>query len=372
MSRDIHKKGFLALSLLAGTLAATACGSDTEAKARPADAPLSIGAENVAVAAPGRIEAGPLVSGSLRPEREAAVRAQAGGSVLQVLVEKGQAVAAGQPLLRIDDSAVRDVHLSAQSGVRTAEQSLVVARRNVERAQALAEAGAIADRDLEAARVQAADAQAQLADARARLAGARKQLQNTVVRSPIAGVVSDRPVNAGDVVAPGAPLATVIDPARMRLDASVASEQLGMLRVGAPVRFTVTGYPGRTFEGRVERINPAADPVTRQVPIYVSIPNPGGTLVAGLFAQGQVASESREVLVVPAGAVDERGVTPAVLRVRGGKTERVPVTLGARDDSGVEVVSGVAAGDTVLVGAALGTAPGVPVRVGGATAPAPR
>ena len=371
MSRDIHiVKGVL--FLLAGTLAAAGCGSDTEAKAPAADAPLNIGAENVVVAALAQVETGPLLSGSLRPEREAAVRAQAAGSVVQVLVEKGQAVSAGQPLARIDDSAVRDAHLSAQSGVRTAEQALAVARRNAERAQALAEAGAIADRDLEAARVQAAGAQAQLADARARLAGARKQLENTVVRSPIAGVVSDRPVNAGDVVAPGAPLVTVIDPARMRLDASVASEQLGMLRVGAPVRFTVTGYPGRAFEGRVERINPAADPMTRQVPIYVSIPNAGGTLVAGLFAQGRVASEARQVLTVPAAAVDERGVTPSVLRVRGGKTERVPVKTGVRDDAVVEVVSGIAAGDTVLTGAALGTAPGTAVRVGGATPPAAR
>lgn len=352
--------------LLLAALVAGACGQDTQAKAPAADAPVSVGVENVAVVALDRIETGPAISGSLRPEVEAAVRAQVGGSVLQTYVEKGQAVSAGTPLVRIDDTVVRDAVLSAQSGVRTAEQALAVARRNAERAEALAQAGAIAEREVEGARVNVTSVQGQLADARARLAQARKQQENTVVRSPISGIVSDRPVNAGDVVAPGAPLVTVIDPSRMRLDASVPSEQLGQVRVGAPVRFTVSGYPGRAFEGRIDRLNPAADPLTRQVQIYVSVPNAGGALVAGLFAQGRVAAESREALVVPSGAVDERGVQPSVLRVRNGRTERVPVKLGMRQPDGdrVEVLSGVAVGDTVLTGAALGTSPNVRVRVG--------
>jgi multidrug efflux pump subunit AcrA (membrane-fusion protein) len=83
----------------------------------------------------------------------------------------------------------------------------------------------------------------------------------------------------------GAPLFTVVDPRSMRLEGSVPAADLGALRIGAPVRFTVSGYPGRTFDGTIQRINPAADPVTRQVPVVVSIPNDGGVLVAlAMFA----------------------------------------------------------------------------------------
>jgi RND family efflux transporter MFP subunit len=137
------------------------------------------------------------------------------------------------------------------------------------------------------------------------------------------------------------------------------------------VRFTVNGYPGRTFAGTVQRIAPAADPATRQVPVVVTIPNDEGTLVAGLFAEGRVESQVSQGILVPLNAVDERGVTSTVLRLRGGKAERVAVTLGVRDPDTeqVAVTGGLAAGDTVLVGPAVGTAPGTPVRISAAARP---
>jgi RND family efflux transporter MFP subunit len=223
----------------------------------------------------------------------------------------------------------------------------------------------VADRDLETARNQLAAAQSQLAAARAQQAGVQKQAGKTSVRSPINGIVSERPVSAGDVVAPGGPLFTIVDPGSMRLEGNVPASELGQVRPGATVRFTVTGYPGQTFTGTVQRVNPAADPVTRMVPVYVSIPNNGGRLVAGLFAEGRVQAQARQGILVPASAVDERGVQPSVLRLRAGKVERVPVTLGARvsETDRVEITSGVQAGDTLLTGAALGTSPGTRVTV---------
>ena len=92
------------------------------------------------------------------------------------------------------------------------------------------------------------------------------------------------------------------------------------MRVGAPVDFRVTGYGARAFTGAIQRINPTADPTTRQVRIFVSIPNDGRQLVAGLFAEGRVESEIAHGLLVPPSAVDQRGVTPA--GVRGSATAR--------------------------------------------------
>lgn len=355
----------------AALLVLAACNKESDAAQEKAPEVLTLGPEAIAVVRTEEIRTGPQLSGNLSAAREAQVRAQVGGQVLAVYAEEGQAVRSGQPLARIDASGLVDAATSARTGVASAQTSLEVARRNYERAQTLNQAGAMSDRDLEAARAQLSQAQAQAAGARSTQASAQKQLGNTEVRAPITGVVSLRPVSAGDIVQPGGALFTVVDPHSMRLEASVPADQLGELRLGSAVRFTVNGYPGRTFTGTVQRISPAADPQTRQVPVVVTIPNDQGTLVAGLFAQGRVESQVRQGILVPASAVDERGVTAGVLRLRGGKVERVPVTLGLRDPDTerVEVTAGIASGDTLLVGPAIGTAPGTSVRITAAVKP---
>lgn len=356
-------------------LAVSACGKGEAAVSR-APVEVLVGPEAIEVVQTREMAVGPTLSGTLAAEREAQVTAQVAGNVVQVLADRGQTVARGQLLARIDDAAISDGVTSAQSGVRSAQIAVSTAQRNSERVRTLAQAGALADRDLEVARTQLATGQAQLADARARLAQAQKQQQNTGIRAPLSGVVSARPVNTGDVVQPGMPLFTIIDPGSLRLEGSVPATELGSLRVGAPVRFSIGAYPGRTFMGRIERISPAADPATRQIPVFVSIPNEDGVLVSGLFAEGRIQASARQAITVPATAVDERGVSPAVVRLRAGKAERVPVQMGTRDPETdrVEILAGLAPGDTVLVGAAVGTTPGAPVRVraAGAAPAAPR
>jgi membrane fusion protein (multidrug efflux system) len=361
---------------LALAVALAGCGNGQAAEGEQArrDESVIIGPENVYVAQSEEISSGPAISGSLAAEREARVNAEAGGVVTAVMAEKGQAVRAGQVLARIDDAALQSQVISAQSAVRSAEQAVQLAARNVERNATLEAAGAVATRDLETARNQLSAAQAQLAGARAQLANVRQQQGKTTVNAPISGIVSDRPVSAGSVVGLGMPMFVIVDPGSMQLEGSVPAGDLGAVKIGAPVRFTVTGYPGQTFTGTVARINPAADPVTRQVPVIVSIPNAQGALVSGLFAEGRVQAEARQGIIVPASAVDERGVQPAVVRLTGGKAERVTVTLGVRDPESdrVEITSGINAGDTLLIGAAIGTTPGTPVTVrAAAAAPAP-
>jgi RND family efflux transporter MFP subunit len=353
--------------LIALTLAAlTGCRRDNEASAEENTTPVvDVGVENIALAEQTMLRVGPLLSGSLQAAREADVRAEITGAVVQSLADNGQAVQKGQLLARIDDTAIRDQWLSARSLVTSAQNASNVARRDEERSKRLAEAGAIAERELDAARQARIAAEAQLEDARARLSLAQRQLDNTQIRAPFAGLVSERAASAGDVMQPGSQMFTIVDPSSMRLEASVPAEALASLRVGDPVEFTVNAYPDRTFTGRVERINPAADPTTRQVRIYVAIPNVGGRLVAGLFAEGRVATDARSAVVAPQNAVDVRGIRPTVVRVKNGRAERVEVELGLEDDATerVEIRRGLTAGDTLLVGAALGVTPGSQVRV---------
>jgi multidrug efflux pump subunit AcrA (membrane-fusion protein) len=139
------------------------------------------------------------------------------------------------------------------------------------------------------------------------------------------------------------------------------------------VSFRVNGSD-RVLAGRVTRVVPMVDPQTRQVRLRASVPAAPGTLVAGLFAEGRVVAEMRQGLVVPEQAVDQTGVTPLVMRLKAGKVERVEVLLGARDEAAerVEVTRGLAAGDTVLLGAARGISVGTAVSVSAPTDARPK
>jgi RND family efflux transporter MFP subunit len=351
--------------LALATLSASACKKDG-ASAEPAQAEtMLVGPENVTVVRAEQIRTGPALSGSLAPERSATIRAEMSGSVVQTFAEAGQRVRAGQQLAQIDASVLRDQQISARGAVTTAQSAYDIAQRELSRAQTLEKAGAIAQRDLEQARNALVAAQGQLSTARAQLANVNKQLDKASVQAPFDGVVSLRSVNAGDVVTPGTALYTVVDPGSMQLEASVPAEALSEVRVGMPVDFKVNGYPNRHFTGRITRVSPTADPTTRQVKILASIPNAGNTLVGGLYAEGRVSSESRTAPMVPIAAVDERGLRPTVVRLRNGRIEKTEVGLGIRDQAAetVEITSGLADGDTVLLGAARGISPGTPVKV---------
>lgn len=351
----------LALPLL------VACGDKKNADAATTTPPVAtIGTENIVVVDTARIQSGPQLSGELSAEKSAAVRAEVPGSVIQTYVEPGQRVTAGTILARIEAGAIAAGERSASIGVAAQEAQAAQAARELERSQRLNAAGAIADRDLENARNANTLAQAQLAAARSTLASAAQALRSATVRAPFAGIVAEKQVSAGDVVLPGAALFTVVDPRSMRLDAAVPAQQLAQVKVGMPVSFTVSGYEGRTFSGRVSRVAPVADPTTRQVRILATIPNEGGTLVGGLFAEGRVSAQSRTALVVPLTAIDQRGAQPAAFRLRNGRIERVPVELGLRDDSreNIELTRGIARGDTLLIGAAQAIGEGAQVRVG--------
>lgn len=342
------------------------CGRNSaDAAAEAAPAGVTIGVENIAVVSTATLSSGPVISGTLTPEREARVSAQISGPVMQTFADQGSRVAPGTILARIDDSTIRESFLSARSAVTTAQSAATQAARELERFTKLLAAGAVADRDLETARVNAESTESQLADARARLSIVEKQVNDAQVRAPFAGVVSERDVNAGDLVTPGKEMFVIVDPRSMRFEGAVPANELGAIRPGLPVSFTVQGYPGRTFEGKITRINPTADPTTGQVKVVVTVGNASNALVGGLFADGRVASETRTGFTAPYSAVDLRGVKPTVLRLTSGKADRVEVELGVRDEATerFEVLKGVAAGDTLLIGAAQGITPGTTVRV---------
>lgn len=373
MMRDVRTRIFQA-ALTAITLAAAACGGNASPAAdgmTAAPAVVQLAPENVATAAVADITSGPFVSGQLTPAREATVRAQIGGPLVSLTVDRGQSVRQGSIIGRIAARELDDALASAQVSVKSAEHTLTVARNEAARTESLVKGGALAARDLEQARNVVAGAEAQLAAAKSRETGVRQQLDDTIVKAPLTGIVSDRPASAGDILSPGTPIVTIIDPSSMRLEAAVTSDQVSLVRPGATVRFRIRGLSSEVVTGTIDRLSPTADPITRQITIFVTMPNAGGRLIAGLFAEGRVDAETRRGVIVPMGAVDETGPTATVTRIRDGKAERVTVTLGIRQAEAelIEIRSGLAEGDAVILGAAKTLSPGTPVRVVGAIQP---
>ena len=346
-------------SLLALALVLAACGKEKPAVASTAPTAQTIGPENIAVATTDTLRSGPAISGTLVADREARIRAEVSGAVLQTFVDAGQRVAAGTTLARIDAGVLEEQALSARSGLAQATVAADQASRELKRAKTLAAAGAIAERDVEGAERADLAAQAQLAEAKSRVSMVEKNLRSATIRAPFAGIIAEKSVSPGDIVAPGAALFTVIDPRSLKVEASVPTSALADVRVGAPVIFTVNGSD-RQLEGRITRVSPMVDPQTKQVGLLATVPNAQNALVAGLFVEGRVASEKRVGVLVPEKAVDQTGIAAVVMRLKSGKVERVEVQLGVRDEGAetLEIRSGLAGGDTVLLGAARGISVG--------------
>jgi membrane fusion protein (multidrug efflux system) len=347
-------------------VASVACnkGQDQAPQATNEAPVIKLAPEDVVTIGRGELQTGPRISGTLQAAQRASVRAETPGAVVAIGPELGERVKNGDLLARIEAKALGDVTSSARSGVEAARAQYDLAQREVQRTEALVKGGAIAQRELDRARSQLSAAAAAVTQARAQLASSQSQLGDATVRAPLAGVVAKRSISVGDVVAPGTELYEVIDPTTMRLDASIASDDLSVIAPGKDVDFEVRGYPGQKFTGTIARVAPAADPVTRQIQVLVDLPNPGGKLVAGLYAEGRVSVEKREALTAPYGAIDMSGDQPSVLRVKNGVIERITIATGVRDERAevVEVTNGLAPGDVlVLTRATKNVSPGAKV-----------
>jgi RND family efflux transporter MFP subunit len=354
--------------------AAETGGTDTTAATAPA-LTLALGPQDVAEARERELAAGVVLSGSLEPAEIVPIRAQVGGTMNAVRVDRGTPVRRGQVMATIEAAGVRSQAAGARAGVAAAEANLALARQRLDAARTLHEAGAMSDIDFRSAQSAHEAAQAQLAAAKGEAAAAGEQAGHATITAPITGVVSQRDVEPGQPVRVGDPLFTVVNSTTLELAGQIPVEQAAQVAVGEAVVFTLTGQPGQELRGTVARKDPMADPATRQVGVYVRLPNPGGRIVGGQFARGRIVGERVErAIVVPETAVRTAGDSSYVLVVEQGKAARRAVTLGARDESAgvVAVLAGVRAGEQVITAPGASVTPGAAVRVTDAAAAAPR
>ena len=343
------------LLVLAIASALVACGKEP-AKGPGAQAKdnkptqLTVAPEDVLTVQSDAISSGPVVTGSIQPERRADLRAEVSAIVLQVLKENGEPVKRGDVLVRLDETSIRDTLMSAEEAQRAANLSLEQANRQLERLKTLRASGMTSVKALDDAEMARNNALSELSAAKSRVATARQQLGRTVVRAPFDGIVSDRKVSAGDTATIGKELVKVIDPASMRFEGRVSADSIATVKVGQKVNFRVNGYGEQQFAGIVKRIDPAANAVTRQVEVLVEFADRAQPKVAGLYAEGRVDAATANALMLPEAAVVKAGDKAYTWRVKDKKLSKVDLVLGARDQrtGNFEVKQGLAAGDVVL------------------------
>ncbi len=333
-----------------------ACGGDAaDSAATPAPAPaatVTLVATDLATASVGDITSGILLTGMLEPAVAVQVTAQASGTVGDLRADRGQAVRAGDQLTLLVSESAQPQVAGARAAVAAADANLAVARTRRDAAEKLLAAGAASRVDAENARSVFAAAEAQVAAARAQLTMAEEAAKFTVVTAPITGAVSDRMVETGQAVRVGDALFTVVSTTTLELAGRVPVDEAASIRVGQPVRFSIDTRPGESLEGTVARKDPVADPTSRQVGVYVRLPNANGAITAGQYARGEVAGRTiANAVRIPATAVLGSGDAALVFVLDGSTLQRRPVTVAARDaQSGlVAVTAGVREGERVLV-----------------------
>jgi RND family efflux transporter MFP subunit len=332
-------------ALLLGTVSLAACGGDangttSEATAAP---PATVLVRDTLL--PTVVDA----AGSAGPIAQATLSTKLMGTVEQVLVREGDAVAAGALLVKIDARDIDARRGQAAAQVAQAEAAHREALQMAQRIRALYADSAAPRAQLDAVEAGLSRAEAAVNQARAGAAEVEAMAGYAEVRAPFAGTVTRRFVDPGAFAAPGAPLVTVEDGTRLRVSASAAPETVRGLRRGTAVEVTIEDQPAR---GTVEGVVPAGSGATYTVNAIVE--NPGRRFLPHSAATLAVpAGEPRRVAVVPAAAVTRDGDLTGVRVVRDGAVELRWVRLGRRVGTDIEVLAGLAAGDTVVVPAGV-------------------
>ncbi len=324
--------------------------------ASPAAGQIELAATDVTSIQLMDITQGLRVTGVLKAVNSAIVKARVAGELQMLSVREGDTVTAGQVLAQIDPREFQARLQQAQQQADAALAQIDIAQRQFANNKALVEQGFISKTALDTS---LSNLQAAQATHRAALAFAdivRQSLNDTVLKAPIAGQVSQRLAQPGERVGVDARILEIVDLRQIELESNLPSVELPNLKLGQLAQLRIEGAEGRVT-GRLVRVNPSAQAGTRTFMIYLRIEQPAGqpqALRQGLFAEGLLNASSTRVLAVPLKSVRTDQVLPFVQLVREGKVHHQTVTLGLRgmaDSEEMVAVEGLREGDLLIKGA---------------------
>jgi RND family efflux transporter MFP subunit len=344
-------------------VAISGCGDAHDEKSAPEPAAISAAtARSEATEIPKTI----ALYGTVEAERTAAVSSRVMGNVVAVRVKAGDSVKAGDVLVEIDPQTARGQESQARGALAQASAALALADRNYQRFQALAKSSAASELEVDMARMQYEQAKGAAEQGKGAVEAASSVARESRVVAPFAGRVTARLVEAGDFAAPGRPVAVIESFAGRRLVLSVpesAIPQAGLPR-GMKLRVSLDALAGREISGTVSEMTPGADPMSHTFTLKVDLE--GSDIATGLSGRAWLASGARKAVVIPRSAVvPQGGISMVVLKDANGKARSRAVTLGGDLDRGrVEVLAGLAGGETLLTGLLSAPPDGAPVNEG--------
>jgi len=272
---------------------------------------------------------------ALEAKRDAQVVAKTSGIALAVLVEEGQRVREGQPLLRLDADRAR-------LAVEQTRAQLQKLENNHQRAQTMVQEQLISSADFDQIRFD-------LDDARARYRMAALELSYTTVAAPMSGVVASRDIKPGNFVQINSPILRIVDTRHLEATLNVPERDIASIKPGQMVELSADALPGRVFAGVVDRVSPVVDTGTGTFRVVAAFSGTDG-LQPGLFARLSIQTDRREdALVIPRAALLDEGNEAAVYVVREGKAWRTAITPGYEQSGRIEIRSGLAEGDAVII-----------------------
>ncbi|MBP8860100.1 MAG: efflux RND transporter periplasmic adaptor subunit [Ottowia sp.] len=343
-----------------------------QAQSAPVKDPvMELSAIDLATAHVVELTSGLPISGALKAVNSAIVKARVPGELQGLTVREGDRVEAGQVIARVESTEYADRVRQAQQQADAAKAQVEIAQRQVDNNAALVRQGFISKTAADNSLASLNTAQANHRAAQAGIDVLRKSLADTVLRAPISGQVSQRLAQPGERVAPEARIVEIVDLSRLELEASISPADSVAVRVGQQALLRIEGV-AQPVAATVARINPSAQAGSRSVLIYLTVAAQPG-LRQGLFAQGQLATETQRALAVPLNAVRTDKPLPYVQVVEGDRIAHRTVQTGVRGQVDGELwvaVQGVADGARVLRGAAGVVREGTQVKLAAPVAPA--
>jgi RND family efflux transporter MFP subunit len=350
---------------LALSLASLACSKgDASSTARTRPAPQVVVAKVVARDVPVEVHA-PV---DLRALEQVDVGSKILGYVDAILVERGDRVRRGQVIALVRPSDLPDQLAAARSAFGQTKASAALARTNFDRANKLAPAGVVSQQELQSSTAALASAESAQAAAQAQISGIAIRLGETRITSPIDGTIAARRLDPGALVGPpgGGAIVTVVRTDRLRVFISLNEYDAAGVGVGKDAHVELDALPGRTFPGKVVRLAPSFDPLTRTLEAEVQLPNSAGELRPGMYGRGSIVLEIHpNKPVISVNAMQISSGKKYVFVLHDTKVERRTITTGADVDMGdaLEIRSGLQPGEEVVTAGADGLSDGSTVRV---------
>ncbi len=357
----LGKTGFMVLMVAALCIAIASPGC-----ARKDEAVMSEKMNNVKVWPVEKRSVQPYLDsiGSLYPDEEVTVSSEADGMLRAVYVDEGTPVSRGTVLAKVDDTDYRLNVSTAEALVKQAEAGLLNLKVEHRRKEALYKEELVTLQQFDDISTRLAVETQELQRAQVALSLARQRLHKTTVCSPIQGIVKLKMVSAGDFVRTSMPVMTIVRINPLKLSFSVTEKDVGLLKVGQDIVFTVDTFPGREFKGTLKVIYPSLDERTRTLRAEALVENPTLELKPGFFARVKVYTSSpREAVVVPATSLLYEGTKVKAFLQEGDRARERSLRIGSKYGEMVEVLEGLTGGEKLIVVGQNNLADGMKIHV---------